>query len=218
MARIHGAKNLTPEERERREVEKLKEREERRTKNKQVYDSQRVEAIKKLTEVPDDVADYLAASRDDYELCVYADTEDDVRDFHEKAHAYMDICDSCRYPIYPAGVAMACGVSEFELKDMLNRPLYKRVVDGINTRISAYAQRMLYVGQNAAGPIFALKNYGWKDTYNKEETPKALDAKREDELLNNFIAEMEKLGFKDFAEQLRSQYTTPRTVVGISTK
>lgn len=217
MARTLGSKNLTPEERERRNIEKLKEREERRAKNKQIYDSQRVESIKKLTEVPDDIADYLSSIRDDYVSHNYGDNDEDVELLHERAHRYMDICDSCRYPIYPAGVAMSCGISEADLRDMSNRPMFKRVADGIFTRISAYAQRMLYVGQNAAGPIFALKNYGWKDTY-VEQMTKPLDAKKEEELLNQFIDTMEKSGLGDFADKLRSMYATPRTVVGISTK
>lgn len=67
-------------------------------------------------------------------------------------------------PITITGLALALDTSRETLIDYQGRPEYSDAVKRAKMRCEHYAEKMLFTGRNgAAGPIFALKNYGWRD-------------------------------------------------------
>jgi hypothetical protein len=68
-------------------------------------------------------------------------------------------------PVTITGLALALDTSRETLMDYQGKPEYSDAVKRAKLRCEAFAEKMLYAGRNgAAGPIFALKNYGWTDT------------------------------------------------------
>jgi hypothetical protein len=204
MGRHPVPSEIVLKQKQERAEAKAKKREE----NRALYDAQRSsQGNKQSASIPLEIADKISVAIDsDYKE--YGDTEEDLESFKNAAHDYMDMCDSCKYPIYQAGVALACGISEQALKELGQNPFYSKAVSVVMTRVSAYAQRMLYLGYSATGPIFALKQQGWAD---KADVPEGkskndLNAKTEMELVDEFLSRLKDAGLEDFANQFKSMY------------
>ncbi len=197
------------EEVQRRKLERAAAKEKKRAENRAMYDAQRQgQGNKQSASIPLEIADKLSDSID-ANYRTYADTDEDLESFKNAAHDYMDLCDSCRYPIYRAGVALACGISEDDLVAMVSNKFYAQAASIVMTRISAYAQRMLYMGYSATGPIFALKQHNWTDKVEQIDGAKGkgdLSAKSESDLVNEFVAKLKDAGLVDFAEQFAAMY------------
>lgn len=61
------------------------------------------------------------------------------------------------------GLALALGVTRRTLLNYENLPEYTTVVERARLVVEHYAELKLLDGGNAAGAIFALKNFGWSD-------------------------------------------------------
>jgi hypothetical protein len=66
-------------------------------------------------------------------------------------------------PATITGLALALGLSR---QALCNYEVREEFVDTVKTaklRCENYAERQLFIGKSATGPIFALKNFGWSD-------------------------------------------------------
>lgn len=66
-------------------------------------------------------------------------------------------------PITVTGLALALDTTRETICDYGEKDGYSDSIRRARLRCENYAEERLYLGQ-ATGPIFALKNYGWKDT------------------------------------------------------
>lgn len=70
-------------------------------------------------------------------------------------------------PVTITGLALALGTSRETLCNYEAREEFFDAIKEAKTKVEHFAELQLFKGSNAAGPIFALKNHGWKD---KQET------------------------------------------------
>ena len=77
--------------------------------------------------------------------------------------AYFADCDSGKTPYTITGLALALNTTRDLLCDYAARPEFSDTIKIAKLRCENYAERLLLAGGPAAGPIFALKNYGWRD-------------------------------------------------------
>lgn len=99
-------------------------------------------------------------------------------------------------PITITGLCMALGTFRDVLMDYQNGiydktdPQFSNAVKKVKIMCENYAERMLFIKGNPAGPIFALKNYRWTDTQ-QVETKKTIEVTGledlDDEKLDEFI-------------------------------
>lgn len=80
--------------------------------------------------------------------------------------------DIIQKPITITGLALALGTSRETLVEYQERDEFVDAISEAKLRCENYAEEKLYTGP-ATGPIFALKNYGWRDkseseTYGKD--------------------------------------------------
>lgn len=66
-------------------------------------------------------------------------------------------------PVTVTGLALALDTTRETLMDYQNKDEYSDTVKRAKLRVEHYAEKRLYNGP-ATGPIFALKNFGWKDS------------------------------------------------------
>lgn len=67
-------------------------------------------------------------------------------------------------PITITGLALALDTSRETLCNYEERDEFFDAIKRAKLRCENYAEKQLYMGKSAAGPIFSLKNFGWKDT------------------------------------------------------
>ena len=87
-------------------------------------------------------------------------------------------------PVTITGLALACGTSRNRLCAYAERDDYAEMIEVAKLRVEHYAERQLYLGKAATGPVFALKNFGWRDDQNvnmggQEGNPIGVDGKIE---------------------------------------
>ena len=83
--------------------------------------------------------------------CLYAVDEDGKEALRE-----------IQIPFTITGLALALGTSRQTLMNYEKKEQYFDAIKAAKTRVENYAEKRLYAS-NAAGPIFALKNFGWRD-------------------------------------------------------
>lgn len=66
-------------------------------------------------------------------------------------------------PLTITGLALALGTSRETLCNYEERDEFFDTIKAAKTKVEHYAEKMLFIGNGAAGPIFALKNHGWSD-------------------------------------------------------
>jgi hypothetical protein len=66
-------------------------------------------------------------------------------------------------PYTVTGLALALDTSRETLCEYSERPEFVDTVKRAKLRCENFAEEQLFTAKNAAGPIFALKNYGWRD-------------------------------------------------------
>lgn len=86
-----------------------------------------------------------------FESCIYEDDEYGAYRLREKP-----------IPFTITGLAMAMNTSRRTLMNYEERDEFFHTIKKHKLRVENYAEQRLYSG-NAAGPIFALKNFDWKD-------------------------------------------------------
>lgn len=77
---------------------------------------------------------------------------------------YFSDCEEKKKPYTITGLALALGTTRDLLCDYAGRPEFSDAIKMAKLRCENYCEEMLLAGGPAAGPIFALKNYGWRDT------------------------------------------------------
>ncbi len=93
-------------------------------------------------------------------------------ELYNKGCDYIDKCIEKTKPITITGLALALDTSRETLMNYEERPEFFDTVKRLKLYCENYAEEMLYLGKNAAGPIFALKNFGWKDKSESDITTK----------------------------------------------
>ena len=84
---------------------------------------------------------------------------------------FFEWCDENSRPYTITGLALALGTSRQTLMNYEHREAFFDTIKKHKTRVENYAEERLYSG-NAAGPIFALKNFEWKDKQEVENSGK----------------------------------------------
>lgn len=95
-----------------------------------------------------------------------------VQELQEKIDAYFESVKEPRAiggaiyfePITITGLALALGCHRETLLNYEDKDEFFDTIKTAKTRVEHYAERQLYMGKSATGSIFALKNFGWKDT------------------------------------------------------
>lgn len=103
----------------------------------------------------------------------------------EKAEAYFAKCLKNREPILVTGLCLELDTTRETLMDYEDDrgQDFSDAVKKAKLKCAQYAENQMYTGKNgAAGPIFALKNFGWRDERsidhsNKGEKFESIDAK-----------------------------------------
>ena len=86
----------------------------------------------------------------------------DVETMQGLIDAYFLACDNDKEPYTITGLALALKTSRETLCNYEERDEFFDAIKEAKLRCQNYAEKKLF-GNNAAGPIFALKNYGWSD-------------------------------------------------------
>ena len=102
-----------------------------------------------------------------------------VKELQKKIDEYFAERDSKRLPYTVSGLALALDTNRQTLLEYQGEvagrekkdPGYADTIKRAKLKCEEYAESMLYLGKNAAGPIFNLKNnYGWKDEKQLKQT------------------------------------------------
>lgn len=96
----------------------------------------------------------------------------DSNELLAKGEAFFQKCDNEQRPYTVTGLADALGTYRDVLMDYENgkydgeteeeHKQFSNAVKKLKNKCAQFAEERLF-GSNATGPIFALKNYGWKD-------------------------------------------------------
>jgi hypothetical protein len=86
---------------------------------------------------------------------------------------YLKKCEDAGRPFTITGLALALGTTRQTLLEYEGEvagrekadPAFADAVKKLKTYIENYAEQALFINKNAAGPIFALKNFGWRDRH-----------------------------------------------------
>jgi hypothetical protein len=93
-----------------------------------------------------------------------------VEELQEKIDAYFTECIDKKKPFTITGLALALDTSRRVLCEYEGKDAYSNAVKKAKLRCENFAEELLFAGSNAAGAIFALKNYGWRDKQEQELT------------------------------------------------
>lgn len=97
-------------------------------------------------------------------------------EFEAATNRYFELCDLAepKVPYTITGLALAMGFSDKNaLYDYAKKDDYKQVVNVARLRVENSYEVRLIQSSNAAGSIFALKNFGWKDKLELAGDPNA---------------------------------------------
>lgn len=85
-------------------------------------------------------------------------------EFDRLVDGYIDICRQTNEPVLFIGLVLALGLNSKEsFREYENYPEFSASVKRARSLIEIEYEKRLVVGSHAAGPIFALKNFGWTD-------------------------------------------------------
>lgn len=86
-----------------------------------------------------------------------------VKELKDKCDAFFTKMDEEKLPYTITGLALALHTSRETLCDYQEKDEYSDTIKEAKMKCQNYAEQRLYMGGQAAGPIFALKNFGWRD-------------------------------------------------------
>jgi len=92
-----------------------------------------------------------------------------VKDLEKVCDAYFNECKEGSLPVTITGLALAIGSTRQTVMDYQNSDKFTDAIKRYKLRCENYAEIQLFTGQQT-GAIFALKNYGWKDKQEIENT------------------------------------------------
>jgi hypothetical protein len=89
----------------------------------------------------------------------------DLADLQAKIDKYFDECDQNSDPYTITGLALALDTWRSVLCDYENSEdkEFSNTIKKAKARVENFAEKRLYQQSSPAGPIFALKNFGWTD-------------------------------------------------------
>lgn len=86
-----------------------------------------------------------------------------LQDLDAAIHGYFVACEEKGKPLSITGLSLALDMTRETLLRYEERAEFSDTIKLAKTRVeNFYEERLPY--SNAAGPIFALKNFGWKDS------------------------------------------------------
>jgi len=89
---------------------------------------------------------------------------EDPKEFDQGVDEYVKYCVDNNFPVTITGMALYLGFcSRQSLYDYEKDPKFSYSIKRAKGVVEAFAEAGVH-GNNAAGPIFLLKNFGWKDT------------------------------------------------------
>ena len=91
---------------------------------------------------------------------------------YELGRKYIDDCISTNSPITVTGLALALDTTRETLMNYQEKDEFLATLKKLKSYAEEYAEKQLYIGKNAAGPIFSLKNFGWTDKTETDITSK----------------------------------------------
>lgn len=104
---------------------------------------------------------------------------DSPETFDMLVDSYVDMCRTANEPILLTGMVLSLGLfSKESFYDYAGYPEFFQSVKRAKLIVEAEYEKRLNTGTNAAGSIFALKNFGWADkhpTYLDELQAKKLE-------------------------------------------
>lgn len=113
-----------------------------------------------------------------------------VEIMQEQIDAYFKECKKDDVPLTITGLALALDTSRETLCNYEEREEYFDAIKRAKLKCENYAEVGLFTAGNVAGPIFALKNFGWKDKFDVENsgtlTHKHDGVSRSHEILEGF--------------------------------
>src|SRR3990167_2422911 len=121
----------------------------------------------------------------------------DVHELKQKINAYFEKINAQppleREPVTITGLVLSCGYADINsFYAMEKRKEFTSTIKAARTLVVNAYERRLH-GQNAAGAIFALKNFGWRDDYagKPPETTQPIT------ILVTVNSEQQKMSFRD---------------------
>jgi len=84
-------------------------------------------------------------------------------EIQQKADKYFKDCGEKEKPITITGLALALETSRETLINYEKKDEFFDVIKKVKLVCENYAEDRMFQARNPAGPIFALKNYGWRD-------------------------------------------------------
>ena len=97
-------------------------------------------------------------------------------EFTAKAEEYFTVCKKEGRPLTVTGLALYLGFSSLQsLDDAGKRPGFSDPLKRAKLRVECGYEEGLILAKNAAGSIFALKNFGWRDKQEIDHTITGLD-------------------------------------------
>jgi hypothetical protein len=97
----------------------------------------------------------------------------ELQEFQAKIDAYFAACDQTHDPYTVTGLALALDTTRETLldyeKNNPNRAKFSDTIKRAKLRVQNYAEKRLY-SNSPTGPIFALKNFGWRDKQEVDHT------------------------------------------------
>ena len=86
-----------------------------------------------------------------------------VEILQEKIDTFFKQCDDNKEPYTITGLALALDTNRKTLIRYEDRDVFSHTVKKAKLKCENYVEKLLLSGNNAAGSIFALKNYDWSD-------------------------------------------------------
>lgn len=86
-----------------------------------------------------------------------------VEILQERIDAFFKECDDKKEPYTITGLALALDTCRLTLVRYESKDEFSNTVKNAKLKCENYAEKLLLSGSNAAGSIFALKNYDWSD-------------------------------------------------------
>lgn len=85
-----------------------------------------------------------------------------VDEMQEAIDRFFLDCDEKDDPYTVTGLALALDTTRKSLCEYEDLPEFSNTIKKAKARVENYAEKRLFTGQ-PTGPIFALKNFGWRD-------------------------------------------------------
>jgi hypothetical protein len=93
-----------------------------------------------------------------------------VPELQKKIDEYFKHRAEMHLPFTVSGLALFLDTTRETLMDYQHRDKFADAIKRAKLRCADYAETEMYLGKNAAGPIFALKNFAWRDKQEVDHT------------------------------------------------